>query len=96
MRDEQFAVRPKYATSLYLARLFKIMTRNVGKKRLTATRVVELLIVPTIQHCTENWGCAGGRTSCMAGGFFADIMYNSTIYHKINTLTTATEQGRLQ
>jgi hypothetical protein len=35
MRDEQFGFRPKYSTSLQLARLVERITRNFGEKRLT-------------------------------------------------------------
>jgi len=37
----------------------------------------------------------GRRTSCTAGGFFADI-HNSTSYQKLYALTTATEWGWIQ
>jgi len=35
LRDEQFGFRPKYSTSLQLARLVERITRNFGEKRLT-------------------------------------------------------------
>jgi hypothetical protein len=35
MRDEQFGFRPKHSTSLQLARLIEIITRNFGEKRIT-------------------------------------------------------------
>jgi hypothetical protein len=35
MQDEQFGFRPKNSTSLQLARLVEITTRNFGEKRLT-------------------------------------------------------------
>ena len=35
MRDEQFGHRPRYSTSLQLARLVKRIRRNIGEKRLT-------------------------------------------------------------
>jgi hypothetical protein len=35
MRDEPFAFRPKYSTSLQLARLVERITRNFVEKRLT-------------------------------------------------------------
>jgi len=38
----------------------------------------------------------GRTTSCMAGGFFADIIHSSTSSHKVYALTTTNEAGRLQ
>ena len=35
MRDEQFGFRPRHSTSLQLNRLFEIITKNFGEKRLT-------------------------------------------------------------
>jgi hypothetical protein len=35
MRDEQFGIRPRHSTSMQLAHVFEIITRNFGEKRLT-------------------------------------------------------------
>jgi len=77
MRDEQFGVRPKYGTSLYLARLFKIMTRNVGKKRLTATHVLSSCwSCPLFSTVPRIGGVLGGELLVRQG---ASLQISSTI-----------------
>ena len=45
LRDDYFGFRPKHSTSLHLARLVEIVTRNFGEKRLTGAVSLDVATV---------------------------------------------------